>query len=126
MYSNRRSGRRDDLGDIFFRSAWEANVARYLNFLAAQGQTHKWEYESETFWFDKIKRGVRSYKPDFKIWDTPNGEPYYWEVKGYDYPRGITARKRMAIYHPKVRLVVIDEDAYNALKKWKALIPGWE
>lgn len=125
-YSERKSGRREDLDNRFFRSAWEANVARYLNFLVAQGVIYAWEYEAETFWFETIKRGVRSYKPDFKIRDTADGEPYYWEVKGYDYPRGITARKRMAKYYPAVRLVLIDKDAYDALKKWRALIPGWE
>lgn len=125
-YSNRKDGRREDLGGQYFRSSWEANIARYLNFLKDKGEIDRWEYEPDTFWFEKIRRGVRSYRPDFKIWDTPDSEPYYWEVKGYDYARGITARKRMAKYYPKVKLVVIDEVAYRAIKKWRALIPGWE
>ena len=32
-YSRSKSGRRDDLGGLFVRSSWEANYARYLNFL---------------------------------------------------------------------------------------------
>lgn len=126
MYSNRKDGRREDLDDRYFRSAWEANIARYLNWLQDQGQIAKWEYEPDTFWFDKIRRGTRSYRPDFKIWDTEEGEPYYWEVKGYDYARGQTARKRMAKYYPNVRVIVIDEAAYKEIRKWKGLFPGWE
>lgn len=125
-YSNRKNGRREDLGNQYFRSAWEANVARYLEFLKANGEIHAWEYEADTFWFEAIKRGVRSYTPDFKIWDAPDSEPYYWEVKGYDYPRGRTARKRMAKYYPDVRLDLIGEDEYKAIAKWKGLIPEWE
>lgn len=125
-YSNRKDGRRADLNDQYFRSAWEANIARYLNYLMAQGEIFRWEYEADTFWFEKIKRGVRSYKPDFKIWDTATSDPYYWEVKGYDHPRGVTARKRMAKYYPNVKVILVDESAYRAIAKWKGLIPEWE
>jgi len=126
MYSNRKSGRREDLDNQYFRSAWEANIARYLNWLQEQGQIVRWEYEPDTFWFEKVRRGTRSYRPDFKIWDTEDGEPYYWEVKGYDYARGQTARKRMAKYYPDIRVVVIDQSAYNEIRRWKGLIPEWE
>lgn len=126
MYSNRKDGRREDLDNQYFRSAWEANVARYLNWLKEQGQIAKWEYEPDTFWFEQIRQGTRSYRPDFKIWDSEDSEPYYWEVKGYDYARGQTARKRMAKYYPSIRVEVIDKDAYNEIRRWKGLIPNWE
>ena len=45
---------------IYFRSRWEANYARYLQWLKDRGEIVDWEYEPETFWFEKIKRGVRS------------------------------------------------------------------
>jgi hypothetical protein len=32
-YARCKSGRRDDLGGIYLRSAWEANYARYLDIL---------------------------------------------------------------------------------------------
>lgn len=124
QYSNRKSGHREDLG-IFVRSAWEANYARYLNWLISQRQIKSWRYEPVTFWFEKIKRGVRSYKPDFEITNLDDSIEYH-EVKGYDHPRGITARKRMAIYHPHVKLVLIDEAQYKEIRKWKRLMPDWE
>jgi hypothetical protein len=124
-YSNRKSGRRADLDNQYFRSAWEANYARYLNWLVGQGQIKSWRYESVTFWFDKIKRGVRSWKPDFEVTNLDDSVEYH-EVKGWDYPRGKVARRRMALYHPNVRVVLIDEDQYKAIRKWKGLIPEWE
>lgn len=123
------AGRREDLGGLYVRSTWEANYARYCNWLKTNGQIKDWRYEFKTFWFAKIKRGVVSYKPDFAIWETstdPETPDYYVEVKGWDYAKGVTARKRMAKYHPGIRLILVDADAYRALKKWKSLIPGWE
>jgi hypothetical protein len=125
-HSRSRGGRRPDLGNMYFRSSWEANIARYLNWLKERGDIAEWAYEAETFWFEEIKRGVRSYTPDFRITERPGSEPYYWEVKGWHHPRGKTALARMARYYPQVRIVVIDEDAYKAIARWRALIPNWE
>ncbi len=125
QYSNRKDGHRADLGNQYFRSAWEANYARYLNLLIKLGAISSWEYEVDTFWFEKIKRGVRSYKPDFKV-TNPDGKIEYHEVKGYDHPRGKTARKRMAKYHPHIKIVLIDQHNYKQIKKWSKMIPGWE
>src|SRR5215471_1288173 len=77
LYTRGWGGRRKDLDDRYFRSSWEANYARYLNFLKSRGEIHDWQYESNTFWFHKIKRGTRSYTPDFKVWQTPEGKPRY-------------------------------------------------
>lgn len=121
-----KAGYREDLGNIYFRSAWEANYARYLNWLIEKGQINRWEYESDTFWFDKIKRGVRSYKPDFKVWDRPESDPYYVEVKGWMDAKSKTKLKRMTKYHPDVRVDLFGAKEYRALKKWSNLIPGWE
>jgi len=65
-----------------------------------------WRYEATTFWFEQIKRGVRSYKLDFEVTNR-DGSIEYHEVKGWDYARGQTARKRMACHHPTVKLVLI-------------------
>ena len=43
---------------IYARSRWEANYARYLEWLRANGSIAKWEHEPETFWFEGIKRGT--------------------------------------------------------------------
>lgn len=125
IYSRARSGKRTDLG-IFVRSAWEANYARYLNFLIKQKKLHKWEYEPDTFWFEKIKRGTRSYTPDFKIWETKESEPYYVEVKGYMDQKSKTKLSRMAKYYPDVKIVLIQKPEYNEIKKWSGLIDNWE
>lgn len=126
-YSRGSQGRRQDLDNIFFRSSWEANYARYLNFLKAQGQLYKWEFEPDTFWFEKIKRGVRSYLPDFKLWDTKDSKPYYVEVKGWMDDKSKTKIKRMAKYYPDVRLDVVAKKEYTEIKKkLSRLITGWE
>ena len=98
--------------DIFFRSSWEANYALYLDFLIKQRQVKSWEFEPDTFWFEKIRRGVRSYKPDFKV-ITDTGRVEYHEVKGWMDPKSKTKISRMAKYHPAVRLILVDKDAYR-------------
>lgn len=121
-----KQGRRADLNNQFFRSSWEANYARYLNWLKAKGEIHDWQFEADTFWFLAIKRGVRSYLPDFKVWDTPTSEPVYHEIKGWMDPKSVTKLKRMKKYYPKVRVVLIDASQYRSIAKWSKLIPGWE
>lgn len=126
-FSRGKSGRRADLSNQYFRSRYEANYARYLNLLIKNGEVVKWEYEPDTFWFEKIKRGVRSYTPDFKI-TFKGGAIEYHEVKGWDYPKGKTARKRMAKYYPKIKLVLIDAEFFKDARRkgWYKLIQGWE
>lgn len=121
-----RAGPRVDLGGRYFRSSWEANYARYLEWLRAKGEIHRWEYESQTFWFEAIRRGVRSYKPDFEIWEKDGAPSYFVEVKGWMDPKSVTKLKRMRIYYPDVKIVVVDQKQYRALAKWSSLIPGWE
>lgn len=125
-FSRVKSGHRADLG-IFVRSAWEANYARYLNFLIKHEQKiERWEFEPETFWFESIKRGVRSYKPDFKVF-MRDGRVEYHEVKGWMYPRARTALSRMKKYHPAVVVVLIDQKRYQGIAKTvKRIIPFWE
>lgn len=110
----------------YFRSAWEANYARYLQFLLEKDQIAKWEHEPETFWFESIKRGCRSYLPDFRVTER-NGEKVFHEVKGWMDARSKTKINRMRIYHPAVKLIVIDAKAYSVIKKSvSSLIHGWE
>jgi hypothetical protein len=110
----------------YFRSRWEANYARYLEWLKSIGNIAKWEHEPETFWFDKVRRGCVSYLPDFRV-TNPDGSTEYHEVKGWMDARSKTKIKRMAKYHPKTKLVVIDAKAYRKLaKQISASIDGWE
>lgn len=119
-------GKRKDLGNKYFRSCWEANYARYLNFLVSCGEINRWEYEPDTFEFVGIKRGTRFYTPDFKVFNN-NGRVVYHEVKGYMDARSATKLKRMAKYHPSVSIEVIDKKRYQALAgKVSGLIKHWE
>ena len=120
------AGRRKDLGDIFFRSGTEANVARYLSFLKAHGQISGWEYEPKRFYFEGVRRGTNSYLPDFRVWLTKCSY-VWWEVKGWRHPKGETALRRMAKYYPAEKIEVIDVKRYAEIKRQVAgLIPFWE
>ena len=122
-----RSGWREIGGKrIYFRSAWEANYARFLELEKARGVISGWEHEPETFWFEKIKRGVRSYLPDFRVTKS-DGSIEYHEVKGWIDDKSKTKIKRMRIYHPGVKLVVISTPIYKGIEKlMKTSIEGWE
>ncbi|MDD5510788.1 MAG: hypothetical protein PHI12_08260 [Dehalococcoidales bacterium] len=126
-----KGGFRKDIG-IYVRSLWEANYCRYLNWVIAQGgDIVKWEYEVQTFEFP-VKRGTRFYCPDFKLWiqtglnQAPAVE--FVEIKGYMDPKSATKLKRMAKYYPDVKITVIGEEWFQAVKRQgvDALIPGWE
>jgi len=117
-----------EIGGIrkYYRSKWEANYAYYLEWLRAKGEILAWAHEPKTFWFDGIKRGAVSYLPDFCVTETSGAESYH-EVKGWMDDRSKTKIKRMAKYHPDVKLIVIDSKAYAALKKTVSrIVPGWE
>lgn len=126
-YSRCAGGRRPDLGDVYFRSAWEANYARFLNLMVAQGHVAAWEYEAKTFVFEAIKRGVRAYTPDFLV-RRPNGNHEWHEVKGWMDPKSATRLKRMAKYFPEEVVVLIQEGWFKSARRsgLSAAIAGWE
>lgn len=111
---------------IYARSRWEANIARMLEFRRISGDLISWEHEPVTFWFEKIKRGARSYKPDFRVIEKDKA-PYFIEVKGWMDARSKTTLKRMKKYHPSVTVDVIDSKRYAVIKKQlQYVIEGWE
>lgn len=111
---------------IYARSRWEANIARMLELRRLAGDLVSWEHEPVTFWFEKIKRGVRSYKPDFRVIEDGK-EPYFIEVKGWMDARSKTTLKRMKKYHPSVKIDVIDSKRYAIIKKQlQYIVEGWE
>lgn len=110
----------------FYRSSWEANYARYLQWLKERGEIVEWEHEPETFWFLHIKRGVRSYLPDFRITER-SGATIYHEVKGYMDRASKTKLARMARCYPEVRIIVIDQRQYRSITNVVArMVEGWE
>jgi len=101
-YSNCKRGWFVDKDKKYYmRSGWELRYAAYLNILKKSSAIKDWEYEVDTFWFYKIKRGVRSYKPDFKIWFNDTSFEYH-EVKGWLDNKSKTKLKRMKIYYPNI------------------------
>lgn len=122
-----KAGKREVGGRIIhFRSRWEANYARYLEWLKSIGNITNWEYEPKTFWFEGIKRGTRSYLPDFRITEN-NGSQAFHEVKGWMDPKSKTKIKRMRKYYPDVKLIVVSSKNYRSLEKMVCrLVPGWE
>lgn len=110
----------------YFRSAWEANFARYLEWMRVNKQIKSWRHEPKTFWFLKIKRGVRSYKPDFKV-VFMGGLIGWFEVKGWMDKRSATKLKRMAKYYPDAVIKVIGTKWFSANSQiFSSLCPEWE
>lgn len=118
-YSRARGGKRSDLDNIYFRSRWEANVARFYNFMKI-----KWEFEPKTFYFKDIKRGCVSYTPDFYLPE----EDRWVEVKGWMDSKSKTKLKRFKKYFPEesARLEIIMQKEYKEISQWSRLIEGWE
>lgn len=98
----------------YFRSKWEINFAHYLEWLKQGHNILDWWYEPDVFWFKGIKRGVTNYKPDFKVMEV-NGAVTWYEVKGYMDAASQTKIRRMAKYHPDVKLVVIGRAEYGEI-----------
>lgn len=110
----------------YYRSRWEANYGRYLEWLKQRGEIADWQHEPETFWFEGIKRGVRSYLPDFRVWAN-DGTTALHEVKGWMDARSKTTLRRMAKYHKAEKIEVIREKQYNAIARSVGpLIADWE
>lgn len=103
----------------YLKSKWEVKYAYYLEYLKKIKYIKDWMYEPDTFWFEKIKRGVRSYTPDFKIFNTDESFEYI-EVKGYWDEKSLTKLKRMRIYHPNIKINKVDIEFFKiANEKYK-------
>ena len=110
---------------MYLKSNWEKRYALYLDFMKKHKHIVDWQYEPDTFWFDGIKRGTNNYKPDFKV-EFPSGNFEYYEVKGYMDSKSLTKIKRMAKYHPNIKLSVIDKAWFtNNGKILKKVIKDW-
>lgn len=109
FWISKKTGEWSEINDkkYYFRSKWEVQFAKYLDYLKRINQIFDWDYEPQTFWFEEIKRGVRSYKPDFKI-SRMDGTHYWAEVKGYMDSKSKTKIKRFKKYYPQEELQIID------------------
>jgi hypothetical protein len=118
-YSRARGGRRQDINNQYFRSSWEANIARYYNFMGI-----KWVYEPKQFIFESIKRGCISYTPDFYL----PVEDKWVEIKGWMDDKSKTKLARFKKYYPQEyeKLEIIGSKEYKEFKKYEKIIPNWE
>jgi len=132
---NNKAGKRADLNNQFFRSATEANYARFMNFTGVV-----WKYEPEILYFEGIKSGCTSIKIDFYL---PDMDQWH-EVKGELTQRTVTKIKRLKKYYPHIfdKLFLITQGKqslefaqqmripyirYEEIeKKVSRMIPGWE
>ncbi|MEK6883315.1 MAG: hypothetical protein AABY22_27050 [Nanoarchaeota archaeon] len=135
-----RIGKRDDIvidnKTQFFRSSWEANVARWLIW-----EKKNWKFEPKVFVFEEIKQGTVSYCPDFQL------DNNWLEIKGMLDGNSQTAIRRFKKYYPeefaKLQTIVgrpntkadkffkkmgVPVIAYisDLDKKYKSVIPNWE
>jgi len=108
---------------IYFRSSWEYYYAIFLEKLKQEKKIKDYFHEPKCFWFEPIKRGVRSYLPDFLIIHL-NGSEEWVETKGLMCNKSITKMKRMAKYYPEVKIRLVGSDWFKAnLKACKSLEP---
>ena len=117
-YSRTKSGIRKDLGQ-YFRSAWEANIARILDY-----EDIEWEYECKRFFFKEEVDGVLSYQPDFYL---PQFNKWI-EVKGWMDEKSKIRLKLFAEQYPEENnnLILVDEKFYKDLYREFYVLPNWE
>jgi hypothetical protein len=112
-----------DKEPIYFRSSWEYYYAIFLQKLKQEGKIKDFAHEPKCFWFEDIKRGVRSYLPDFCVFHLDGSEEWV-ETKGLMDNKSKTKMKRMAKYHPEVKIRLVGADWFKQnLKACKALEP---
>jgi len=89
-----------------FRSKFECNWARYLQWLTDRGVIQGWQYEVDLFLFPGEITAPVQYRPDFKVTEA-GGVICYEECKGYH--DGATNKKfqRMAKHHPDVEMELV-------------------
>lgn len=129
-----KSFKRPDLNNQYFRSQWEANYARYMNFLIERGMNGlnttglcHWVYEPIEFDFP-IKRGCNTYKPDFLVL-YEDGTHTWIEIKGWMDQKSKTKLKRFAKYYPEeeaVLTVITAHDMRYIRNQFSLIIPNWE
>lgn len=98
--------------EYVFKSSWEVEIAQRLQELFEHSLIQNWDYETKHFDFTDIKRGTRSYCPDFEI-TLNNGSNLYIEVKGWKMPNAMKRIEMFRERYPDVKFYLIDEKEYE-------------
>lgn len=113
VHGRGNAGVRKDLGNYYFRSSWEANFARLLNYFNID-----WDYEPCRFVFDNSSLLVDFYLPKFDVWI---------EIKGFCDKRSSEKLAKMNSNFPDENVKILDREAYRFIKeKYSSQIAGWE
>jgi len=107
------SGKRADLGNQFFRSRWEANFARVLDYLRLG-----WVYEPRRFYGDGCSLLIDFYIP---VVDK------YFEVKGWMKESEQRKLSIIKTANPEAAIGIVGKKEYSFLTQlYKKFIPNWE
>lgn len=112
--SRGKSGTRSDIDLVSnFHSRWEANMARWFNFLRVE-----WAYEPKSF-----DIGNQMYTPDFYL---PEFDTYV-EVKNFWNEYASTRDSKFRKNFPELKLDVILKKEYEKIQGlFSEFIPAWE
>ena len=128
-YRSHKQGERTiGLKTYYFRSLWEMNFARYLEWLRSTNNIIDWSYEEVKFDFSEgnYKTPPFSYLPDFKIVNKDSSTEFY-EVKGYMTASSRKKLTRLEKHYPDIKITVIDKKWFSKNNgKLKKLISSWE
>lgn len=97
-----------------FKSSWEYEIALRLQKLKLEGSIKHWKYESKHFLFEDIKRGYRSYCPDFEVC-LLDDEHLYIEVKGWKMEKSMKRIELFKERYPNVKFYLLDEHEYKKI-----------
>lgn len=98
--------------DYHFKSSWEYEFALILERIKNEGFILSWSYEPIRFIFEDVKQGIRSYLPDFVVFNK-KGESIFFEVKGWKMENGMKRIEMFKERYPNIKLYVIDEREYK-------------
>lgn len=124
---HRNYGNRHSHKGYTLKSDAEYSFALLLDALEKTGAVIEWRYEPNEFWFEGIRRGTVSYKPDFGVIWKNDGQIFYEVKRGTDIkPKDITKWKRMSARYPNDRLVLVYPKEPNCRKRNGKANPLWQ
>lgn len=103
-----------------FRSKFERNWAKYLEFLKEQGEIFDWNYETIDLIFANEIKGVKSWLIDFTV-EKNDGSLYYQECKGLLEGKDVTRFIRASKYYPNAKIELVLQGKPSGKKKQTVL-----